>query len=441
MKTKTKVITGISIVTLGAISALGIHQVDAMNSNQTVYTQTINSTSKAIKSLKQYTDNKDFKLSENKSLTTLKTDIDNAKATLKSSDELNWTLFTSRKETENKKTIKDEKKHLESMLEDLDTVLSVNDDLHHVFKNVSFDENSIPSNEAILDGVTNEKVNEINEKYKDKINFDNVSSKLVEYLNAAETQLKDNDNAINKVKKLYDKDKVISTDEKTINEANELIKKVKNESVKKDLKTKMDKVTKQLEKENKEKEQRIQEEQRKEQERLAAEAEKEAEAEKATASVSVSGTIGASEPEVKNDTPAKTPTESTPTPEPAAPAPAPTPARTDGFNFNGYHFGLGSFSGSGVVPADSLVYQWADFPRHYLFERAGAAGMPVWELGIGSQVVVNGRTYTVYNMASGVSRDAGLGFLESGYRDAGAISWQTCESFASEPLLTIWWAA
>ena len=39
---------------------------------------------------------------------------------------------------------------------------------------------------------------------------------------------------------------------------------------------------------------------------------------------------------------------------------APVQARTDGFNFNGRHFDIAWFSGSGQVPADSYVYRWSN---------------------------------------------------------------------------------
>lgn len=123
-----------------------------------------------------------------------------------------------------------------------------------------------------------------------------------------------------------------------------------------------------------------------------------------------------------------------------APAPAPTPeVRTDGFNFKGYHFDISSFSGLGAVPQwTPYVYQWSDDPSHYLIEKASSAGSAVWNLGVGDKVVINGQTYTIFNMMRHVANDDNAyGILKS---QGATVTWQTCETASSNSALAIWFA-
>lgn len=130
-------------------------------------------------------------------------------------------------------------------------------------------------------------------------------------------------------------------------------------------------------------------------------------------------------------------TQATPAPDPT-PAPAPAP-RTDGFNFKGYHFDLSSFSGVGSVPQwTPYVYQWTDDPSHYLFEKASSAGGAVWNIGVGDTVVINGQTYTVFNVMRNVpNNDSAYGVLKS---QGATVTWQTCESASANSDLAIWFA-
>lgn len=120
---------------------------------------------------------------------------------------------------------------------------------------------------------------------------------------------------------------------------------------------------------------------------------------------------------------------------PVAPAP-----RTDGFNFNGQHFELSSFSGLGRVPQwTPYIYQWVDDPSHYLIEKASDAGNAIWSIGIGDQVTINGQTYTVFNMMSNVTNDDyAYGILKS---QGATVTWQTCDFSDPNSTLTIWFAA
>lgn len=119
---------------------------------------------------------------------------------------------------------------------------------------------------------------------------------------------------------------------------------------------------------------------------------------------------------------------------------APTqPARTDGFNFKGYHYDLSSFAGDGKVPHwTPYVYQWVYDPSHYLFEKASDAGSAVWNIGIGDTVVINGQSYTVFNIIRNVPNDENAyDVLKS---QGTTVTWQTCETGGNRPPLAIWYA-
>ena len=120
---------------------------------------------------------------------------------------------------------------------------------------------------------------------------------------------------------------------------------------------------------------------------------------------------------------------------------APVQARTDGFNFNGYHFDVAWFSGSGQVPADSYVYRWSTDPSHYLVEMMGVAGGVIRELHVGSQIVIDGQRYTISHMQSGVANDDNAYY---NMKDVGAaLTFQTCDyqiGANGRYNLTIWYA-
>lgn len=101
--------------------------------------------------------------------------------------------------------------------------------------------------------------------------------------------------------------------------------------------------------------------------------------------------------------------------------------QTSGFNFNGHHFPLGSFSGGGRVPQETnRVYQWTDKPDHFLIERISPAGRAITSVDIGTEVVINGSTYTVTNMERDIpNNDAAVAYL---YKHNAAITFQTCET-------------
>lgn len=141
----------------------------------------------------------------------------------------------------------------------------------------------------------------------------------------------------------------------------------------------------------------------------------------------------------------------TPAPKPQYKAPAPKPQprpqykapkpRTDGFNMFGRHFGLATFYGTGMVPANNNVYEWAGHPGYYLVERTGNAGPVVTSLGYGSTVVVNGRTYRVSEIMYNVPNDSRGAGRALNLRARHNIVIQTCNGnigASGRSDLTIW---
>lgn len=115
---------------------------------------------------------------------------------------------------------------------------------------------------------------------------------------------------------------------------------------------------------------------------------------------------------------------------------------TSGFNFNDHHYPIVWFSGSGYVPADGNIYRWSEMPNHYLIERAGMAGGTIRELGVGSKITIDGQTYTVFKVLSGVANDENAFNLLTS--QGAAITFQSCDAtYGANGLanLTIWFAA
>lgn len=129
---------------------------------------------------------------------------------------------------------------------------------------------------------------------------------------------------------------------------------------------------------------------------------------------------------------------STPSSEPTQPQP--TQTQKDGFNLNGYHFNISYFSGTDHVPADNNVYLWTDYTQHphYLIERMGSASPAIRSANIGTQITINGTTYTVFNIIHGIQNDSNAyNALSNG---SPAITIQSCDTPDNNSVLTIWYA-
>ena len=105
-------------------------------------------------------------------------------------------------------------------------------------------------------------------------------------------------------------------------------------------------------------------------------------------------------------------------------APAQT---TSGFNVNGHHFDIGSFSGTGLVPTDK-VYQWSSLRGWYLIDVNSVAARYTSSLGVGSPVTVNGRTYHVTHVLYNRPNSSDTFDTVESMLGSNAIGWQTCNS-------------
>lgn len=113
--------------------------------------------------------------------------------------------------------------------------------------------------------------------------------------------------------------------------------------------------------------------------------------------------------------------------------------KNSGFCFLGYSFPLDTFEGSGSVPHwTPYVYQWADDPSHFLFERQSDAGQAVLNLNIGDQVVVNGKNYSIFDIEANVPNDENT--YEVIQEKQAKITWQTCDGTGEVSTLRIYFA-
>lgn len=119
-----------------------------------------------------------------------------------------------------------------------------------------------------------------------------------------------------------------------------------------------------------------------------------------------------------------------------------TTNQTDGFNFKGHNFSIANFSGTGYVPKETNnVYRWTNRPSHYLIERISPAGRVIRQVNIGDTIVINGESYKVHTVKSGVPNDDNAYNVLTSV--PASISFQTCDTTKGpngEFNLTIWWA-
>ena len=116
--------------------------------------------------------------------------------------------------------------------------------------------------------------------------------------------------------------------------------------------------------------------------------------------------------------------------------------RTDGMNFNGYHFDIKSFNGAGgshVPTWTPYIYRWSEIPNLYLAEKQSDVGNAVWSLKVGSKIIVDGSTYTVYKYISGVNNQNGDSY-ELVVSQGAPVTIVTCESNDEWSLQSMWFA-
>lgn len=112
----------------------------------------------------------------------------------------------------------------------------------------------------------------------------------------------------------------------------------------------------------------------------------------------------------------------------------PIKVRTDGFSFNGYHYDIRWFSGEEYVTANQYIYRWTKLANHYLIEKYGQARNTIWTIQVGTQIIINGHTYTCYKILNHINRLNGYDVL---INEHAVISAQTCETDGGD-WLTLW---
>lgn len=258
-----------------------------------------------------------------------------------------------------------------------------------------------------------------------------IKERATQIVNKLKDEVKSEREANSKLKELFnDKGEVSSLDEELYNAAKSAVETVNDKELRAELTKKVDKVNKAIIKHKEEEEAK-----RKEKERQAAEA---AEEERIANEQAAAARQQSSYSSSNGSTSSSNSTKSQSSGSGASSSQQSQAADTSGFNYLGYHYELSSFSGSGQVPADNYVYQWTSLPNHYLIERFGSAGGTIQGVGVGTEVTINGNTYTVFSKQSGVSND------ENAYNllvsKGAAITFQTCDGPGPNSTLTLWWA-
>lgn len=117
-------------------------------------------------------------------------------------------------------------------------------------------------------------------------------------------------------------------------------------------------------------------------------------------------------------------------------------AKSNGFSFNGYSFPIQTFYGLGKAPLwTPYVFVWDQKPNHYMIERQSDAGAAILSVDVGSQVTINGSTYTVYKKLTGLTNSAEGGTAGGALYDEGAsISFHTCETNDDWSTVSMWFA-
>ncbi|MBS9335339.1 hypothetical protein LQZ24_02965 [Fructobacillus sp. M1-13] len=153
---------------------------------------------------------------------------------------------------------------------------------------------------------------------------------------------------------------------------------------------------------------------------------------------------GQSESAASNDNGSDAQSASTTTTATTTAAPAQTTTqtttRTDGFNFAGKHFDVTPFTNTtgGNTPRwTPYIFQWSALPNYYLAEAASSAGYAVRQLSYGSEAVINGQTYHVTEIRTGMKRTDSMGTVQA-LSNSHALGIQTCDDASGTYVSTYW---
>lgn len=310
--------------------------------------------------------------------------------------------------------INEEKEELEEIIANAKIAVQFTKDAKELFTNdIKLSKNNsellLSDRDLVInEKTTKDKISEFSDKYKE--DYPEWLSNYVENIEKVATkQVEEKDNATKATNKVFKDNKVVSLNEKEYKTAVSEVNKIKNESVKKVLSTKLDSVKKaideekaRVEKERKEKE----EAERKAREKAEAEAQEKAQkAQKSTYSSSTSSSSGAtSGSSSSNSSKSSSGSTSSGTANSSSSTSATTTNSipSSGVYINGVSSPIGYYSSNGgAVPLyTNVAYLWtlSDVPsNYYLIDYTNSAGLgtQVLNVGVGQAVYINGQKFTV----------------------------------------------
>ena len=113
------------------------------------------------------------------------------------------------------------------------------------------------------------------------------------------------------------------------------------------------------------------------------------------------------------------------------------PDFSSGFNYSGYHYEIGHFTGFDYLPVwTNIVYQWTNFPNHYLIENQSYPGQTIFGLDIGSSVIIDGTEFHVYDILYNQPNDQLA--LENVIYSGASASIQVCASTNDDAELNLY---
>ncbi|MDN3183546.1 hypothetical protein [Enterococcus faecalis] len=158
-------------------------------------------------------------------------------------------LFTIGKEQENKTS--QQFLSCEKALEAVQSMLLVQKDVNSLFEKPVITGDSYTKNVPLKATIQSDNVNAMKNKYYDEVSHSKWQQAINELLKEAETQAKQIDKAKTVVKEVFKDNKVVQVDKKKYDTALVEVKKIKNETVRKQLLEQLDKVKVELEKQAK----------------------------------------------------------------------------------------------------------------------------------------------------------------------------------------------
>lgn len=113
------------------------------------------------------------------------------------------------------------------------------------------------------------------------------------------------------------------------------------------------------------------------------------------------------------------------------------PVVVNDFSYLGYHYDLDVFSGTGFVPSETnCVYQWTNFPSHYLIEKNSPPGRTISNVRIGTEVIINGYSFFVYDIVYNQENDQEA--LDMVWFSDASVTMQVCTTDAGDSPLNIY---